>query len=508
MAKYQMVSDPNVVSIKPMRQNGSGTILVMQNKKSEKNASRAIIERIVRSRIFQTYLCVVPLGTCAFLWPAILNGYPLVYFDTANYLLAAFTLDFENYCRGIGYPVWICLTGVRFSAWLPIIIQAAINAALLCVVARVVIGNGRRCIWMILFAVLGTALFSAGPRYASCLMADALTSWMFLGLCLWLLETNRQIRIVGMFITIASVLGHNSHLPVLLSCALILGALSFILQDKIWTCTRRSILDVILIAALLFPVNWVLGKAIKNYGSLWSLFLFNSFIGTGVVVETLDHYCPDAGWTSCELRQEFIQISKRSDLDWFLWQQDSPARRLGWFQNQDEPKTILWHAFRCCPGRIIIGTLSGAWKQFWRIDSNEDIYPKTTRPVREVIAIALPGELDQFDTSREANTSSICEKSVKTMLIPCNEQVLYVLVYCLGLVLMLVAWYRKHRRMTTLFLLLQTMLVSNAMVCSVAGTLHARLQGRIAWLTVFCVLLGILTVVRKRQSGGDNGLPN
>ena len=472
----------------------------MQNRESEKNAPRAIIDRIVRCRTFQIYLCVVPLGTCAFLWPAILNGYPLVYFDTANYLHAAFTLDFERYCRGIGYPIWLCIAGVRLSGWLPVIVQAAMNAALLCAVAQVVLGNDRRRIWMILFAVLGTALLSGGPRYMSCLMADALTPWMFLGLCLWLLGTSRRIRIVGMLLTSASALGHNSHLPVLLSCAFLLGALSLILQNKVWTCTRRSILGVILTAALLFPMNWALGKTFNSGGSLWSLFLFNSFIRTGVVVETLDHYCPNAGWASCELRQEFVEISKRSDPDWFLWKQGSPIRRLGWSQNRDEPKTIIRHAFQCCPMRIITGTLSGAWKQFWRIDSNEDVYPKTTQPVRTVIAIALPGELAQFDASKQANPSSIYEKSVKTTLIPCNEGVLYVIVYCLALVLMLVAWRRKHRKMTTLFLLLQIMLISNALVCSFSGTLHARLQGRIAWLTVFCVLLGILTVIWRKPA--------
>jgi len=156
----------------------------MQNKKSGKNAFRAIIDRIVRSRTFQIYLCVVPLGTFAFLWPAILNGYPLVYFDTANYLRAAFTMDFEHYIRGIGYPLWIYLTGVRFSGWLPVIVQAAMNTMLLCAVAQLFLADDRRRIWMILFAVLGTALLSAGSRYASCLMADALTPWMFLGLCL------------------------------------------------------------------------------------------------------------------------------------------------------------------------------------------------------------------------------------------------------------------------------------------------------------------------------------
>ncbi|MBW2662370.1 MAG: hypothetical protein JRD93_10370 [Deltaproteobacteria bacterium] len=109
------------------------------------------------------------------MWPAILNGYPLVYFDTANYLHAAFTLDCESYCRGIGYPIWLCIAGVRLSGWLPVIVQAAMNAALLCAVAQVVLGNDRRQIWKVLVAVPGTALLSGGPRYMSCLMADALT---------------------------------------------------------------------------------------------------------------------------------------------------------------------------------------------------------------------------------------------------------------------------------------------------------------------------------------------
>lgn len=478
----------------------------MQKHKSERSAFRIIIERIVHNRSLQTQLCVVPLGTCAFLWPSIINGYPLVYFDTLGYLRVACSMDFEHYFRGIGYPIWLFLTGIQLSGWLPVVAQAAMNAALLCAVAQLVLGNGWRRIWAILTAVLGTALLSAGPMYASWLMADALTSWMFLGLCIWLLGTRRQSRIVGMLLTIASALSHNSHLPILITCALMLGAITFIFHDKVWTCSRRSILGIILIAALLFPMNWVLGKAVNYGGTRWSLFLFNSFIGKGVIVETLDCYCFNADWDSCKLKQEFVDISKQRDPDWFLWKLDSPIHRLGWTQNSHEPKDILWHAFRCCLKRIVIGTLTGAWKQFWRVDSNKEIYGAAAKKVRATIAKILPDELAQFEASKQANPIFIYNKSVKTVLIPYNERGIYVLIYCLGLVLMLVAWRRKQKRLVTLFLLLQAILISNSFVCSFASTLHGRLQGRIAWLTVFCVLLGILALVRKEPAEGEHGL--
>jgi hypothetical protein len=283
-----------------------------------------------------------------------------------------------------------------------------------------------------------------------------------------------------------------------------LCALAFMLREKVWVCTQRSIFGLIIIAALLFPLSWSLCKAVNYGGPRMSLFLFNSFLRKGVIVETLDRYCPEAGWASCKLRQEFIKISRQPDPDWFMWKAESPLHRLGWIQKSDEPKNILLYAFRCCLRRIIIGTLSGACKQFWRIDSDEEIYVEASRHVRTSIAIMLPNELARFDASKQASPSFIYKESVKTMLLPRYERWIFVFIYCLGLVLMLVAWCRNHKRLTTLFILLQVMLISNSLVCSFAGTIHGRLQGRIAWLTVFCVLLGILDFVLKSQAKRGN----
>src|SRR4051812_16429872 len=63
------------------------------------------------------------------LLPALFNGYPGLFPDTAEYILRARTLP-PSPIRAPGYGVWLWATSAGTSLWLPVVAQSALLAAL------------------------------------------------------------------------------------------------------------------------------------------------------------------------------------------------------------------------------------------------------------------------------------------------------------------------------------------------------------------------------------------
>ncbi|HRH39293.1 MAG TPA: hypothetical protein PK760_13165, partial [Flavobacteriales bacterium] len=65
------------------------------------------------------------------IWPAIYNGYPILYSDTATYVASGMKLD-APMDRPITYGLFIRITSIGgFTLWTTIVAQAAILTALL-----------------------------------------------------------------------------------------------------------------------------------------------------------------------------------------------------------------------------------------------------------------------------------------------------------------------------------------------------------------------------------------
>src|SRR5690348_4553339 len=67
--------------------------------------------------------------TLALLLPALFNGYPILFSDTADYMLRSQSL-LASPIRAPGYALWIRLTAAGTTLWLPVVAQSLFLATL------------------------------------------------------------------------------------------------------------------------------------------------------------------------------------------------------------------------------------------------------------------------------------------------------------------------------------------------------------------------------------------
>ncbi len=87
-----------------------------------------------RNRDRELAAVLVGATTLALLWPALWNGYPLVFMDTGLYVDSAFTLR-PYPARSPGYPMLLRPTLLGGSLWPVIVVQSLLTSALLVRVA-------------------------------------------------------------------------------------------------------------------------------------------------------------------------------------------------------------------------------------------------------------------------------------------------------------------------------------------------------------------------------------
>jgi len=436
-------------------------------------------------------LLVWLVSTCVFLWPAVYNGFPLLFRDTKDYVHSAVKLSFgHDYFRGVGYPLWLWATGVGVSVWGPVIAQAAAITALLMAVARILRPPATPPWVFSAVTVLGAALLGAGPRFASGLMPDAMTSWLFLGSVLAILGRRRFDLPAGMAVVGVAVLSHLSHPAVSVAALLPLIALAWPWRQQLGASWRRLLLVGALCVALL-PGGLALERALGQRPSpqKW-LFVFNSLMVDGVVGETLDAECPASGWVACRFRSGFRRMRDKPVPDWFLWAPVSPIERLGWRNDDTEPRAIVLAALRCCWPGVLRETLLGAARQFVTVDSDDALGTGAARQNEQAFGRFLPGETVAWAASRQVSHALSDPQGVASRLTPWSDRV--TLWVALGgfFSVWIGAFACRRWDLVLLCALLMALAISNALVTSFASTLHGRYQARLAWLFVFCLIAG------------------
>ena len=175
------------------------------------------------------------IGVAAILlvWPAIWNGYPLVFADSGTYLGQAL-LGYAGWDRPPFYSLFLLGLHWRLSLWPIVLGQGLLLAHLLHLVLRT---QGHPGPVPLLLTALALAMFTGLPFFASQIQPDLFTGVVVL--CAWLIGFRQSAlslaerRYVMLLATLAIIV-HQSHVPLALGLAL-LGALLWIAG----ACCRR-----------------------------------------------------------------------------------------------------------------------------------------------------------------------------------------------------------------------------------------------------------------------------
>jgi hypothetical protein len=444
------------------------------------------------TRMSVQWLAAIVLGAVILCWPAYLNGFPLIYADTANYI-GQVKLRSMGWNAPPFYSAFLSTTDLLSTTlWTPILAQGLIASSLLAITLD---QFGFRRPWSLLAACLGLSVFTSLPWVTSQLIADFFTGVAVLSLALLAFaDLSRWQRVYLLLLATFAVAAHQSHIP--LAFGLLLAACAI----RGWQNGRQAALQVfcriapapLLAAALVFSVNlFGLGRpAISPFGNV---VLVARMVGDGTALSYLHAACPRAQYRVCAHLDELepggtIMLWDRPA----LW--DALGGHKAWVAEADR---IVRGTIAYDPGAVIAAAIDNSIQQFAAMQTGETLRPwlRADGP-RPLIARFYPGELAAFDHSRQQ--TGRLEQDIKPL------EALHVAVAWLGVAgLLTCAWlYRRDRLVLGLCLMVLLAAVGNAFITGALSEVQNRYTARLAWVLP---LVSCLVLARQVRAGAFNG---
>lgn len=430
-------------------------------------------------------LAAILAGGLLLVWPAALNGYPLVFIDTISYLNQT-TLPETPWDKTQAYGPFLHLFHWRLSLWPPLLAQGLIASHLVWLAQRMVRETATPGAHLLVCG--GLAALTSAPWFVATLMPDALSG--LAPLCLLLLGfgrlTRRETGWVALIGAVA-VAAHLSHLP----AAVAMVGLTLLLTRRIGPVLRAALPLGLALAFLAGSNLAAFGRAaLSPHGSV---FLLARLQHDGPAAATLRDRCPAAGWHLCAFVERLPM-----DSDTFLWDGTSPLNReadgspraMGGVQGAAEAREIIAATLRDRPAEVVAAMLRNTAEQLVRPRVGDTLgNAHLDLSARIPIARSFPpGELTAFDAGAQMR-GALAERAAP-FLVP-HLPVLLLSLAGAGWLLRRAARAGDLPRAALLAGALLALL-ANAAATGALSRPHERYQARIAWLLPLAVMLAAL----------------
>ncbi len=439
----------------------------------------------------KAWLLCLTFGSIPFLFPALWNGFAIVFFDTGGYLDRVMEMTiYPGRSFLYGFFLWLTSFGWWFF-WGPIIVTSflclwVIHLALRC--HKIPAGPFATAI-----SCLGLSLLTGISWYTSQLMPDILVPIVILAL--WLLSFSwKNLHVferVGLFATASlGLMSHNSCLALGIGLIPTLFILRVVIYRKSRLISTYILPPIVVVAAslaLIPMVNLALSGKI-TYSTGGPVFLFGRFVQAGLAQQWLADNCPVAGMRLCALQKRLPKTA-----DEFLWSKNSPFQDLGaWTENtgNSEFQEVVLESIKDYPDEVLWTSFQATFEQFMMVKTGDglDNYQDYTRMV---FARLSPEIADSFKSANQQH-QKITQKLFDTLNIV-HIPVAYLSV--LGL-LVVVGWGLREKRHDFVGLALYVFiaLLGNAFICGALSSPFDRYQSRLIWLATLVV--GMAAVCR------------
>ena len=434
--------------------------------------------------------------------PALWNGFPLLYWDSADYIAMPFTLSMPPFRTATYVSVTIFgkLTG---TLWTVVALQSLLVSWVLHETIEAS-APGRATRWLVPLAALLT-LLTALPWFVGQIMPDAFTGALVLGLgVLAFAEPTRPLRraaVVGA-LTVATAV-HTSHIALGLMLAAVFLALrgaAVLWRGRVWLSARPALpaLVVALGATLATGANWwVTGHAFVSQptGNL----LLARLVQDGIAKKYLDAVCP-AGATLklCPYRDHLPDSANA-----FLWLPGPFYEIGGWVPEvQAESTRIVFASVAMFPWEHLRNALALALAQLAEVRTGDGVIRLDTIYLNEsveknpfipkILAAHYPDSLPAYWKSRQRTTIDF--EPLNAFQVP-----LALAGYALVVALLVWALRRRDRLVAGLAVTTVLAILGNAFVCGALSNPNNRYQARIAWTCLAVAGLGALRLRREAQ---------
>lgn len=426
-------------------------------------------------------------GALLLVWPAFLNGYPLVFSDTGAFLhqtLGPLVIWDKPHVYG---PL-LHLFHWRLTLWGPLLAQGLMLSWLLWLAQRAL--RGAASAPFHLAVTLGTALLTTAPFTVALLMPDVFAPAVLLALLLLGFSRAALSRAETAALTLLAALGiaaHLSHLPL----AAAVAALALLLTRRVRP-TLRVALPIAGAVAILLATNLTLhGRAtLSPHGAT---FLLARLQADGPAAQVIRDRCPEAGWHLCAFADRLPM-----DSDDFLWRPDSPVNRapdgtprfLGGALLSAEAGVIVRETLLAHPFEVARAMLANTLRQMVTAGAGDTLVnDHLAAALRPRIAEGFPArEFAAFNASMQARGQ--LAEAAAPFLLPHGPVLL------LGAALALLAWRdavrRRDLRRLGFVLGVLVGVTANAFATGALSKPHQRYEARILWLMPVVAMIALV----------------
>ena len=409
--------------------------------------------------------------------PALWNGFPLIFPDTGGYLTRPIegTLELG---RSALYGLFL-YAGIPFAFWPNVVVQAAMIVWLVVLSLRT-LGRGHRP-WLALGITAALTVGTSLPWLTGLLLPDVLFPVAVLALYLLAFRADRLATWERVVLACMIAFAIASHMAAAGLCAAMIAALYLLTRiERLALPKPRLTFAACSVAAgiALCPIsNWAItGSFALTPGG--SSFLFGRLVEDGIVARYLDERCPDAALRLCAYK-----ASLPDEADDWLWDPDSPFRKLGGWQGlEGEQREIILATLARYP--LMHATAAAADTMQQLISFQTEVSLANNEPTLETFADRVPQLFPKLMGARQQN-GRINVSALNLVHVPLAALAIA------GLACALIFRRRLHvaPELNAFFLTVMLSLCINAAVCALLSHSVDRYQSRLVPLAVFAMAL-------------------
>ena len=411
-------------------------------------------------------------------WPALLNGYPIVFSDTGG-LLEMGLEPSMGWDKPWIYGPFLAAASLGVTLWLPLILQGLATSWMLWL-TQAVTGSRKPGVHAALCAVL--AVTSAAPWFASLLMPDLFTPLVVL--CLFVLafgyaRLSRSELAGVMALGALAIAAHLSHLIVAAACLVVIVPLRWRLDGgQVWRPATPLAGGLALLLLTNASGNGVLG--VSPYGSVFAL---ARLVGDGPGRAYLDTACPDPSLRLCAWQGRLS-----ADSDEFLWHPYGPvwADSFGPIRYAPEAARLVPAIIAAYPVEVLRAAAANTLRQLARIQVGDALTP-------DHLDVAVLPRIELYFPKAEARRF---EAALQPQGLLAGVATPFAALHAVFLVVGAVAGvgialrqWRTNPALATLAVLSLVALLANAFATGALSGPHDRYQARIAWLVLLAPTL-------------------
>jgi hypothetical protein len=449
---------------------------------------------------------VVAAGALLMLWPALLNGYPLLYPDSMSYLgdgrpLARILLlhaargyvamRSESYSLGIFFLHW------NHTAWPIVVVQALLTAYILWLVVRSLNAdapNSPRMAVQFLTLVALVSLTSSLAWYVCFVMPDIFGPVLYLAIYLLVFAHETLSRGERWAVAALAAWGMGAHSTHLMLAGLLCVLLALLLLLG-WPPLRargRAIGGVAAIVLFVAAAQIALHGYLYGKPSLFGVrmpYLTARIVADGPGRWYLQQHCATLDWAICTRVNDLPDND--DDFLWTeggVWDAATPQQQ----QQMLAQETPLVRAtLRAYPG----AQLRASFANFRTELGNFGLWDFTPNPwMQSELDKVIPGALPRYLQTRQAESRLPADffTTVQQWVVLAAA-----LAIAAGLPLL---WIWRRWRMLGLVTVIVPAVIANALITSVLSEVDSRYQARVIWLIPLVAGLMVVDLLQRREA--------